>query len=267
VLDCLVNGEISSHVGVGDRGLQYGDGIFETIAVRQGLPRFWQLHMDRLAIGCEVLGLKQIPQNVLLREVQTVTAGHPACVSKIIITRGESERGYGPPEGSEPNRIVSASPMPAGIEQDEMHGIRMRRCDLRLAIQPAIAGIKHLNRLEQVLARAEWTDAAMQEGLMLDSEDYVISAVAANIFLVSGERLLTPRMDRCGVRGVMRTAILKAFKSRCEQRRVTLDMLQEAEEVFICNAVRGVIPVNRIGDWEYALGPVSREVQDWLRQQ
>jgi len=78
---------------------------------------------------------------------------------------------------------------------------------------------------------------------------------------------LTPRMDRCGVRGVMRTAILKAFKSRCEQRRVTVDMLQEAEEVFICNAVRGVVPVNRIGDWDFAAGPVTREVQDWLRQQ
>jgi 4-amino-4-deoxychorismate lyase len=263
----LVNGEISAHVAAGDRGLQYGDGIFETIVVQHGLPRFWQLHMDRLTIGCETLGLKQIPQNVLLREVQTVSAGRPSCVAKIIITRGASGRGYSPAQAGEPCHIVSAYPLPADLEHDALQGFQMRICDLRLAIQPALAGIKHLNRLEQVLARAEWTDPKVQEGLLLDSEDYVISAIAANIFLVSGGRLLTPRMDRCGVRGVMRTAILKAFKPRCEQRRVTLDMLPEAEEVFVCNAVRGVVPVNRIGAWTYTAGPVTREIQEWLHQQ
>lgn len=267
MLDCLVNGEISNHVPVTDRGLQYGDGVFETIAVLHGLPRFWQLHMDRLAIGCGALGLQQTPQHVLLREVQTVSAGRPSCVVKIMITRGESGRGYAINEGGEPRRIVGAYPLPDGIEHDALQGIQMRVCNLRLGIQPALAGIKHLNRLEQVLARAEWTDSMTQEGLLLDSEDYVISGISANIFLVNGERLLTPRMDRCGVRGVMRMGILQAFKPRCEQRRITLDMLPEAEEIFICNAVRGVLPVTRIGSWEYSPGPVTREVQDWLRQQ
>ena len=263
----LVNGELSAHVAAADRGFQYGDGIFETIAVMHGVPRFWQLHMDRLRIGCEVLGLTQTPQNVLLREVQTVTAGRPACAVKIIVTRGQSGRGYAPPAESETCRVVSAHPLPETIEGGATHGIRMRVCDLRLGIQPALAGIKHLNRLEQVLARAEWTDPQIQEGLLLDSEDYVISAIAANIFLVSSQRLLTPRMDRCGVRGVMRSAILQAFKPRCEQRRITLDMLPEADEVFICNAIRGILPVSRIGFWEYGLNPVTREIQDWLRQQ
>jgi len=267
LLDCLVDGEISAHVSAADRGLQYGDGLFETLMVQHGLPRFWQLHMDRLAVGCELLGLKPVPQNVLLREVQTVSAGRTGCIAKIIITRGESGRGYSPAEAGEPCRVISAHPLPTDIEQDAMRGIRMRICELRLAIQPALAGIKHLNRLEQVLARAEWTEPGVKEGLLLDSEDHVIGGVAANIFLVSGERLLTPRMDRCGVRGVMRSAILKAFKPRCEQRRVTLDMVPEAEEVFVCNAVRGIVPVNRIGNWEYDIGPVTREIQDWLRQQ
>jgi 4-amino-4-deoxychorismate lyase len=208
-----------------------------------------------------------MPQNVLLREVQTVSAGHPSCVAKIIVTRGESGRGYARTEANEPCRIVSAYPLPADIDRTALQGIRSRICDLRLGIQPALAGIKHLNRLEQVLARAEWSDPAIQEGILLDSEDYVISGISANIFLVSGERLLTPRMDRCGVRGVMRSAILQAFKPRCEQRRVTLDMLPEAEEVFLCNAVRGIQPVNRIDSWEYMTGPVTREIQDWLEQQ
>jgi len=130
-----------------------------------------------------------------------------------------------------------------------------------------LGGLKHLNRLEQVLARAEWSDPLVQEGILLDPEDHVISAIAGNIFLLSGERMLTPRMDRCGVRGVMRAAILKAFKPRCEQRRISLDMLPEADEVFVCNAVRGVVPVSRIGQWEFGIGAHTREIQAWLEQQ
>jgi 4-amino-4-deoxychorismate lyase len=223
--------------------------------------------MDRLAIGCDTLGLPQMPQNVLLREVQTVSAGHPTCVVKIIVTRGQSGRGYASPAAIEPCRIVSAFPFPPDSDMDALQGIHARICTLRLAIQPALAGIKHLNRLEQVLARAERSDPTVQEGILLDSEDHVVSGVSGNIFLVSSERLLTPRMDRCGVRGVLRMAILNAFKSRCEQRRITLDMLPEAEEVFICNAVRGVLPIRNIGTWEYSAGPITREIQDWLKKQ
>jgi 4-amino-4-deoxychorismate lyase len=143
-------------------------------------------------------------------------------------------------------------------------GIRTRICKLRLGLQPALAGLKHLNRLEQVLARAEWNDKSIHEGILLDPEDHVISAISSNLFLVSGANLMTPRMDRCGVRGVMRAKILKAFKSRCEQRRITLDMLPEADEVFVCNSVRGIFPVTRIDHWEYPIGPVTREIQQWL---
>jgi 4-amino-4-deoxychorismate lyase len=117
------------------------------------------------------------------------------------------------------------------------------------------------------MARAEWQDRSIHEGLLLDAEDYVVSAISSNLFLVSGARLLTPRMDRCGVRGVMRSAILTAFRERCEQRRITLDMLPEADEIFVCNAVRGIFPVTRIDHWEYGIGPVTREVQQWLEAQ
>jgi len=126
---------------------------------------------------------------------------------------------------------------------------------------------KHLNRLEQVMARAEWRDPTIHEGILLDAEDHVVSAISSNIFIVSGKRLLTPRMDRCGVRGVMRSAILNAFRERCEQRRITLDMLPEADEIFVCNAVRGIFPVTRIDHWQYEIGPVTREVQQWLEAQ
>ncbi len=267
MLECLVDGEISDRISAADRGLQYGDGLFETIAVIGGQPRFWQAHMDRLSSGCTQLGLPVTPQSVLLRELNTVSAGQKSCVVKIIVTRGVSARGYlaGNPAGA--NRIVSSHPWPQENPDPVTLGIRARLCDLRLGIQPVLGGIKHLNRLEQVMARREWDDPSIGEGILLDREDHVISGVSSNIFLVCSGRLLTPRLDRCGVRGVMRGAILGAFRERCEQRRMMLDMLPEADEVFVCNSVRGVLPVTRIDHWEYDIGPVTRDVQSWLEQQ
>lgn len=267
MLECLVEGEISERVSAADRGLWYGDGLFETLAVFQGTPRFWQAHVDRLTAGCERLRIPVTPQSVLLREVQTVSTGRARCVVKIIITRGASGRGYATVGEVRPSRIVSSWAWPEDPGDLVHTGIRARICDLRLAIQPALSGLKHLNRLEQVLARAEWSDGTVHEGILLDAEDYVVSAISSNLFLVTGDRLLTPRLDRCGVRGVMRAAILNTFRPRCEQRRVTLDMLPEADEVFVCNAVRGVFPVTRIDHWEYDIGPVTREVQQWLDSQ
>jgi 4-amino-4-deoxychorismate lyase len=124
--------------------------------------------------------------------------------------------------------------------------------------------MKHLNRLEQVLAAAELAAAGADEGILLDHEEFLISAISSNIFLVSEQQLLTPRLDRCGVRGVVRGRIVKEFKSRCELRRVSLDMLPEAEEVFLCNTVRGIIPVLSIDDHQFKPGPVTRELQEWM---
>jgi 4-amino-4-deoxychorismate lyase len=267
MLDCLVNGEISGVVSASNRGLQYGDGVFETIAMHNGTPRFWQLHMDRLAIACEQLGIPQFPQQLLLREVQTVTAGRGQCIAKIVLTRAVSGRGYSPGKPAPADRIISAHAMPEDIDRQVQLGLRASICSLRLAVQPQLAGIKHLNRLEQVLARGEVDQKNVEEGILLDPDDHVVCATSANIFLVLNGRLLTPRMDRCGVRGVMRAAILQAFRPWCEQRRIQLDMLLDAQEVFLCNAVRGVVPITRIDHWEYEIGPRTREVQQWLMQQ
>ncbi|MCJ7815964.1 MAG: aminodeoxychorismate lyase [Xanthomonadales bacterium] len=267
MLDCLVDGEISDQVSAADRGLLYGDGLFETISVIGGQPRFWQGHMDRLSAGCEQLGLPATPQAVLLRELKTICAGRPDCTVRIIITRGTAGQGYAPGIPAQSNRIVSAHSRPLSKENHSTFGIRARLCNLRLGIQPALAGMNHLTRLEQVTARAEWDDPLIFEGILLDREDHVISGVSSNIFLVYSGRLLTPRLDRCGIRGVMRSAILNAFRPRCEQRRLLLDMLPEAHEVFVCDSVHGILPVIRIDNWEYEIGTVTREVQDWLNQQ
>jgi len=267
MLECLVDGEITDQVSAADRGLLYGDGLFENITVLGGQPRFWQGHIDRLTAGCEQLGIPVTPQAVLLRELKTVAAGHPDCTVRIIVTRGISGSGYAPASPAHANRIVSSHARTQLMEDHSTFGIRARLCDLRLGIQPALAGMKHLNRLEQVTARAEWQDPLIQEGILLDREDHVISGISSNIFLVYSGRLLTPRLDRCGVRGVMRGAILNAFRPLCEQRRLLLDMLPEANEIFVCNSIHGVVPVTRIDHWEYEIGPMTRDVQDWLNQQ
>ena len=264
--ECLVNGEISNLVETSNRGLNYGDGLFETLLVQNGRPRRWQAHMDRLGVGCERLGLSMPPQSILLREVQTVSAGLVDAVVKIIISRGGVIRTYMPQEDEGCVRIVSAHRYPEGIAELARRGVRARICDLRLAIQPALGGIKHLNRLEQVLASAELRDTGAAEGILLDREDHVVCAVSANIFLVMEDRLLTPRLDLCGVRGVVRAHILTNFSARCEQRRVTLDMLHEADEVFICNTVKGIVPVTAIDDHEFKIGLVTREMQTWLME-
>lgn len=265
MLECLVDGEISTYVAASNRGLNYGDGLFETLAVHNGQPLRWQAHMDRLGAGCERLGMDMPPQAILLREVQTVSGGLVDSVVKIVLCRGGVARGYLPPQDVACTRIVSAHEFPQNIEENAARGVKARICDLRLAIQPALGGIKHLNRLEQVLASSESFTEDVTEGILLDGEDHVISAISANIFLIIDERLLTPRLDRCGVRGVIRSQLLTACSGRCEQRRIQVDLLREADEVFICNSVRGIVPVTAINGQDYTIGPVTRELQSWLR--
>ncbi len=266
MLECLVNGEILALVSASDRGLNYGDGVFETLAVLQGRPRWWQDHMDRLSLGCERLGMAVPAQAVLLREVQTVSAGQARCVVKIVLTRGGGGRGYRPEKDAQPTRVISAHSWPQEIEQSADSGIVARICDLKLAIQPRTGGIKHLNRLEQVLASAELEGHEATEGILLDSDGFVISAISANLFLVNQGQLLTPRLDRSGVRGVVRARILQAFKARCELRRISPDMLFEADELFLCNSVRGIIPLRRVDGHPFQVGPVTRELQSWLAE-
>lgn len=263
---CLLNGEAATGVPLDDRGLAYGDGVFETIAVIGGRPRLWQAHMDRLQEGCAGLAIAMPPQETLLRDAHAVTCDRPHAVVKLIITRGSGGRGYGAPPNDQARRLACAFDFPSGIEEAIQDGIEARMLDMRLAHQPALGGIKHLNRLEQVLAAMELGNGSGLEGVLRDQDGFVVSAVSANLFLVTGDTLLTPRMDRCGVRGVVRAMLLKELKSRCELRRVSMAMLAEADEVFACNAIRGIVPLRRIGDLRWLVGPVTRELQDWFRR-
>lgn len=256
----LVNGCDDACVSAFDRGLLYGDGLFETIRFARGEAPLWARHMHRLGEGCARLGMPAPEAIQLAGEARHVLAGASDAVVRITLTRGESERGYAPPAGPRTTRIVAAHPVP-GIPADwYRRGIRVRSCGLRLALQPRLAGIKHLNRLEQVMARAEWPDADVVEGLLFDHDDHLISATAANVFGARDGVLATPALDACGVAGVLRAELLQAFP-RAVVKAITMDEAMRMDEIFVCSSVRGVLPVCELEGRVLRVGDATRAAQ------
>jgi 4-amino-4-deoxychorismate lyase len=256
----LINGAPTEVVPASDRGLAYGDGLFESIRFVGTVAPLWSRHMQRLALSCERLRLPVPDLAQLWREALEVSRGLAQSVVRITLTRGIGERGYAPPLSPQPTRIVAAFAPPHASDEVYSRGVRMRVCDIRLAEQPLLAGMKHLNRLEQVLARAEWNDPAIAEGVLRDIHDHVISATMANLFALVDGVLLTPAVDRCGVAGVARAEVL----ARCSQAQVgplTLDALLGASEVFLSSSVRGILPVHSLGECVYAPGALTRQLQ------
>jgi 4-amino-4-deoxychorismate lyase len=238
-----------------DRGLQYGDGLFETIAVLQGKPQLWSRHMDRLRAGCRRLALPLPSSDLLLQEATEEIGLADRAVLKILITRGSGGRGYRPPSIAAMRRIVAVYPWPAYPSSYWTDGVCLRYCRTPLGMNAALAGMKHLNRLEQVLARAEWTDPDIAEGLMLDTSGNLIEGTMSNLFLWRRGELLTPELSRCGVAGVMRGFVLDkasalGLKTRIE--RLLPSDLEQAEAVFLSNSVVGIWPVRRIEERAYA---------------
>jgi 4-amino-4-deoxychorismate lyase len=259
----LVDGQARDQVAVLDRGLAYGDGLFETIRFVGADAPLWARHMQRLGEGCRRLRLPVPNMALLLAEARTATAGMAHAVVRITFTRGSGARGYAPPAQPSPTRVVAAFEPPPRDEAAQAGGIRVRLCELRLAPQPRLAGIKHLNRLEQVLARAEWDDPAIAEGLLCDADGLAICATAANLFAVSGGKLVTPALDRCGVAGVARAQIL-ASRPHVQVRPIPLAELRRADELFLSSSVRGILPVRELDGRAFAVGPVTRALQaDW----
>ncbi len=263
----LINGQPSEQLPVTDRGLHYGDGVFETIAVINGTPRLWQRHYSRLQRGCERLAIPAPDGQLLLEEVARVAQNQTACVVKILVTRGSGGRGYRPPAQVAPTRLVLCYPFPDYPPDCAQEGVAIRVCDTPLGCNPRLAGIKHLNRLEQVLARSEWDDEAIAEGLMLDGEGHLVDGTMSNLFLVADGVLYTPELSRCGVAGVMRATLIDIAQRQGMPLRITpitLDRLAHADEVFISNALIGIWPAKRCGELSFAVGPLTRRLQALL---
>lgn len=263
----LINGTPGDKLDIRDRGLQYGDGVFRTLCIRQGQPLHWPRHYRKLYEDCTALGLQCPASGLLADELQKLAAKQADGVAKIIITRGISERGYAPVLSAPPTRILTISPLPVFPESNRLEGVTLRVCDLRLSHQPRLAGIKHLNRLENVLAAAEWDDPQIAEGLLLDGDGYVVEGTRSNLFLLQGGELLTPELSQCGVAGMQRERVLEwaaLHGVACRIKRITLDDVMAADEVFLVNSVIGLWPVRQLQERNWALHSVSLQVGEWL---
>lgn len=265
----LINGESAAHIPATDRGLQYGDGLFETIAVVASSPCLWERHYKRLKHGGSRLGIEIPSASTLLKEIQQEIGTAEKGVIKLIVTRGEGARGYAPSKNSMPNRVVQFSPWPEYPTEFQTNGVKARVCSTRLGANQALAGIKHLNRLEQVIARSEWDDPTMKEGLMLDARGRVIEGTMSNIFMLKDGTLHTPDLTESGVAGVMRGLVLDIAQEQgldINIGHLPLSEVLYADSLMLTNSLIGIWPVKSLDDREYDLTNLNRElISDVMR--
>ena len=247
--EVLVDGVETDAGWLQERGFQFGDGLFETVAIRQGKPCLWHAHLTRLAQGCRRLRLPLPDFPRLAEEASQLCAGSERAVLKIYWTAGRSERGYRRPATLHPQRIVCRSVWPT--HPAEWH---LRQCTHRLGENPGLAEIKHLNRLDQVLARAEWDDASVGEGLMLGQDGRVVSGTMSNVFVQRGNELQTSAVAAAGIAGVVRKLVLDAGERLAKDvqvGRVSLQDVHEADVLYLANSLMGLVRVDRYENIEY----------------
>jgi 4-amino-4-deoxychorismate lyase len=263
----LVNGAATESVAALDRGLAYGDGVFRTFPVRQGRAQCWALHFRKLELDCAALGIPCPPESVLATELGLLARESADFTAKIIVTRGSGARGYAPPQPPMPTRIFLSTGLPEHPAAFARDGIRAHLCATRVGHQPRLAGIKHLNRLENVLARAEWNDPSVAEGLMLDAEDHVVGGTMSNLFIVENGALVTPQLWRCGVAGVTRERIMEAAARNglsCREEPVLRDRFLAAQEAMVVNSLIGVWQIRSCAGRSWEAGAVTARVREWL---
>jgi 4-amino-4-deoxychorismate lyase len=242
----LVNGSPAPLLSPLDRGLAFGDGVFRTLRMEAGEPVWWPDHYAKLAADCQQLSLFNPSRSEWEQDLAWIAARQPDSVVKLTVTRGPGPRGYRPPEQPFPTRLATASPLPDFPDPIRDTGATIRVCDLRLGEQPRLAGAKHLNRLENVLARMEWDDPAIDEGVLLDGSDRVVSGVMSNLFLRRDGVWLTPALARCGVAGVARGRLMPILDAR--EADLGLADLIRADSVLLSNSLIRLRWVARLGE-------------------
>jgi 4-amino-4-deoxychorismate lyase len=265
------DGRACSTVAADDRGVQYGDGLFETIAIRGGAPRLWDYHVERLSTGAGRLGITAPDAASLRAELDAALGQSQAdtdrCVAKFVLTAGTGPRGYRRDSSGSASLLTGIAATRAVHDRLYRDGVELRLCRTRLAAQPQLAGMKTLNRLEQVLARNEWQDDAVFEGITMDTDGRIICGTMSNVFLISGQQLLTPAITRCGVSGVMRRhvlALLHDAEIECQVRDVEADELWAADGVFLSNSQFGVLPARRCGNNDWPIPETFRRIATML---
>ncbi|MCB5189864.1 aminodeoxychorismate lyase [Methylobacillus arboreus] len=264
----LINGITDGAISPLDRGFAYGDGIFRTLRVLQGQPQTWAAHYAKLASDSARLGLTCPEASIWREEIASLFADKGDGVAKLMLTRGIGERGYAATDNGV-TRVVMRSPLSGYPQKNADEGIRVHLCTIRLAHQPLLAGIKHLNRLENVLARQEWSDPNISEGILLDQDNLVIEGVMSNIFVRSGKILITPNLERCGVAGITRQRILEIAPSLGLLPSVaplSLPDLMRADEVLMCNSLYGAWQVVDFNGRTWPLGQLAARLRQILQE-
>ncbi|NIF47922.1 aminodeoxychorismate lyase [Enterobacter sp. Ap-1006] len=259
----LINGQWQETLPANDRAIQFGDGCFTTARVIDGGVRFQADHLRRLQQACEALMIGPVDWAMLSDEMDMLAASETKAVLKVIISRGAGGRGYSASNCTQPTRMLSLSPYPDFYPAWREQGIRLALSPVKLGINPALAGIKHLNRLEQVLIRTHLEQTAAQEALVLDSQGSLVECCAANLFWRKGYDVYTPCINGAGVNGTMRQHIIACLTDsswRLHEVSEGLETLADADEAIVCNALMPVVPVNQAQDWDYT----SRELYCFL---
>lgn len=268
MLAAWVQGEPARSIGLGDRGLHYGDGVFETIGASAGRVRFLDAHLERLAHGCAALSIPAPDARLLGREITRAAGLAPHVIVKVIVTRGALDgRGYAWTGAEAPTRIVCAWDWPGG----PLASRAPARADYatRAASRPLVAGVKHLNRLEQVLACHEARRRGLDEVILANPEDGVVGGAMTNVFICEGDRLVTPPIAQCAVAGVMRAQVLAAAAragiATCE-RAIAKPELEGAGALWVTNVRVGLWPVGSLGPRTFARHPWTSMLRDAVEQ-
>jgi 4-amino-4-deoxychorismate lyase len=264
----LLNGEPASTIPMTDRGLQYGDGLFETIAIRAGQAEFLKLHLSRLELGCARLGIDYPGHQLLTQEINQLAQQQSMAVVKVQLSVNTETSGY-LRSNVRVNRILRCTAVPQRSGSLKIKGIRLRLARHRLAINPVLAGLKHLNRLDNVIARNECGDALIQESVMLDTDGYVVEGTMSNIFLLSNACLMTPCLNNAGVDGIIRGVILKYARlagMAVEIRKLTVSDLISADALFVTNSLIHIWPVQRFETHHYADFNIAAKAQQWVME-
>ncbi len=266
----LINGKTTDTLSSLDRGLHYGDGVFETIAIYEKQPLCLTEHLTRLDTGCKRILIAPVKHDVLIDEITSLSNAIEQGVIKIIITRGQGSRGYVIPEKVTPTRIVSLHPWPEYPIDNIKTGINAHLCTNRYSQNSALGGIKHLNRLEQIMARSEIRDRYIAEGIVMDTDDNIIEGTMSNIFFAVDNELLTPDLSECGVEGIIRQKIINLSAKNninLKVQKVSLQLLSSADEVFVCNSLIGIWPVKMIDDYSYKQDKFSKKIRQLLEEE
>ncbi len=240
--------------GIADRSFNYGDGVFTTMQVRAGQLQLWPLHLKRLQRSAQQLDFAAVDW-VLLQQQVFAAVTDTEQVIKLLLSRGEGGRGYSPAGIATPHWYISTAVLP-DYNIQRLQGITLACAELKLAIQPLLAGLKHNNRLEQVLLKQEQARRGYDDLLVLDQQGFVTEAIAANVFFYRRGRWYTPELTRAGVAGVMREHLLS--QSDVELVNWQQHELQQLEAMFVCNALMGIVPVRQLNLRQLDIAPVQQ---------